>query len=294
MTASEIKEKWIIADIDSSTVSIHGYKGNDTEIEIPAVVGNKTVTEIGSRAFRPESHKSQRAVYRALTKITLPNTIQSIGSEAFANCVGLEDINLPESLTHVSESVFSGCYSLKEITIPKSLKQLGTHMFSHCKSLEYCVFSSEETEISRGSFFQCANLKKLIVRDEKGEHPYFLFSNGWWNRLDYALTGCISLKEIYFSDKTTVIWEGICCHCASLKQIIIPNGVQCIQMHAFSECNSIKEVHIPASVKRIDTWAFSSLENLEMIVVDNPNIDISPDAFVKCPKLMPINLPTMK
>jgi len=67
-----------------------------------------TVTSIGGDAFS-SCHK--------LTSITIPNNITNIGSWAFSNCTGLTSVTIPDSVTSIGVSAFNGCYKLTSVTI---------------------------------------------------------------------------------------------------------------------------------------------------------------------------------
>ncbi|MCH5324151.1 MAG: fibronectin type III domain-containing protein [Eubacterium sp.] len=88
------------------TVSISGYNGTDTSLEIPSVLGGKQVSAIGSQAF-----------YRcsSITDITVPDGVKSIGSYAFEYCSKLEWIALPDSLTEIGVYAFMYCNSFKDV-----------------------------------------------------------------------------------------------------------------------------------------------------------------------------------
>lgn len=66
------------------------------------------------------------AFYRAfnLHKITLPESIKSIGECAFAYCYRLKQFNINEGVTKIGYGAFAGCRSLKSITIPGSVEDI--------------------------------------------------------------------------------------------------------------------------------------------------------------------------
>lgn len=81
---------------NEGTVVITGYTGSNADVSVPAEIEGKPVTEIGEKAFN------------RVSKVRLPNTLQSIGDLAFFDS-GLTRINLPESLTHIGAGAFAGC-----------------------------------------------------------------------------------------------------------------------------------------------------------------------------------------
>ncbi len=59
-----------------------------------------------------------------LVGIDIPDSVTSIGYQAFYGDSNLADITLPKNLTHLGYQAFSNCQSISELTIPKSLKML--------------------------------------------------------------------------------------------------------------------------------------------------------------------------
>lgn len=99
------------------------------DIVIPSKVryNNKdyTVNAIGGSAF---GHNIK------VMSITMPNTIQFIGSGAFAWCSNLKSIQLSEKLIELGHSAFNGT-SIEEITIPMGVKEITQFTFD-CNNLK--------------------------------------------------------------------------------------------------------------------------------------------------------------
>ena len=72
----------------------------------------------------------------SIEKIVLPDSIRSIGDYAFAFCINIESINIPSGLSVMNEGILSGCYSLKSISIPANVKSIKEGAVEICLSLE--------------------------------------------------------------------------------------------------------------------------------------------------------------
>ena len=72
--------------------------------------------------------------------ITIPNSVTSIGFNAFWGCDSLTSIEIPNSVTSIGSSAFRDCDSLMNVTIGNSITRIGYYVFSHCDNLTSIAF----------------------------------------------------------------------------------------------------------------------------------------------------------
>ena len=192
---------------NKNKTTLIAYRAKETNYTIP-----NSVTTIGEDAF---------SYCNSLTSINIPNSVTTIGDGAFSNCNSLTSINIPNSVTTIGESAFWGCYSLTSINIPNNVTTIGNRAFGACFSLTSINIPNSVTTIGGGAF-----------------------------------SNCNSLTSINIPNNVTTIGEGAFWQCFSLTSINIPNGVTTIGEKAFWECTSLTSINIPNSVTTIGNSAF--------------------------------------
>ena len=99
----------------------------------------------------------------AMTSVTIPDSVESIGNWAFAGCTGLSQIVLPDSVITIGEGAFHGCDKLTSITLSKKLTKIGNFAFYGCNGLSAIDLPATLTEIGSAAFFGCQGLTKLDI-----------------------------------------------------------------------------------------------------------------------------------
>lgn len=95
-----------------------------------------------------------------LTSIQIPNSVTSIEEGAFGNCYNLASIDIPNSVVTIGNATFYSCSRIKEIIIPNSVKSIGDNAFDSCHSLTDVVIPCSVTNIGNEAF-QCFRLKNV-------------------------------------------------------------------------------------------------------------------------------------
>ena len=101
-----------------------------SEVVIPSAYKGKDVTQIIRNGFENADK---------LKKITISNSVTTIGVGAFLKCTSLTSVVIPDSVTTIEAVAFDKCTSLTSIVIPDSVTTIEAVAFRDCTSLTiYC------------------------------------------------------------------------------------------------------------------------------------------------------------
>lgn len=101
-----------------------------------------------------------------LASVTLPNTLETIESQAFVN-TGLTEINIPETVTSIGNEAFYGCDKLTSITIPISVRSIGRDAFYECNSLTTVNYRGNQEQWNSISIYQDDNSNESLINANK-------------------------------------------------------------------------------------------------------------------------------
>ncbi len=87
-----------------------------------------------------------------LTSVTIPNSVTSIGEEAFMAC-GLTSLTIPNSVTSIGYRAFEGCSGLTSVTLGTSVKVIEGLAFRGCTAIETITcYSMRPPTVNNGAF----------------------------------------------------------------------------------------------------------------------------------------------
>ena len=223
---------------------------------------------------------------KGLERIEIPDTVQSIGYEAFYKCGSLTDVKIGSGVTEIAYAAFEYCDKLAEIVIPNSVVEIGTNSFYECKSLSSVKLSSNLKTLSYGAFYNCDKLTSIIIPKslEKATGTTSAISG------DGPFSECDNLKNITFEAGTTRIAEHLFGNCKGLEKIEIPDTVQSIGYEAFYKCGSLTDVKIGSEVTKIGDGAFEDCGKLAEIIIPKKVKSLGEYCFEACSSLKEIDI----
>lgn len=100
---------------EENTLTLVGTVSQAERIVVPEKVSGLTVVALDRNAF----------AYSYVKEIILPDTIETIGAQAFIGCENLETIVLPKNLKQIEPGAFARCYNLKSVTMYAGVEWIG-------------------------------------------------------------------------------------------------------------------------------------------------------------------------
>ena len=146
-----------------------------------------SVTSIGDYAFSN----------RNIISITIPNTVTSIGEDAFSWCEVLTSVIIGNSVTNIGRSAFNGCTKLTAVSIPDSVTSIGEDAFNYCASLMNVTIGNSVTEIGDYAFSSCTGLTSIKYNGTIAQWNAITKGNYWNSE--------VPATEVVCTDGTTSI-----------------------------------------------------------------------------------------
>ena len=259
------------------------------------------VTAIGEAAFYG---------CNKLTNVTIPASIQTIGSEAFGRCFSLRSFTVDEASTTFKavDGVLMNKLGTKLIaypndsesvyTVPSSVVEIAPWAFLYCSRLTEVKLPANLTTIGDAAFYGCSALERVNI-------PNKVATIGLW-----AFSECSSLTSLTLPALVSTIGDGAFSFCSNLTDIFVKTGntsfvsadgvlldynrhivvacpgakgpslsleatIDSIRPQAFYGCKALTSLSLPSALSAIGQNPFVFCENLAEINVDQNNVTLA-------------------
>ena len=264
---------------------------------------------IESFAFGNASPSGGRlAVQTNVSEVVIPDSVVSIGEQAFANRDNLKTLVMSENIEHIAKYAFSGtawyeaqpegCICFNDLlyeykgdfpegttfTVPLFIKKISENAFAGKKGLKKIVIPDGVILDGSNIFDRCTSLEEAVLPSDLKELPDGTFSNTGLKSITLpdglevigknAFSGTANLKRVTLPDSLEVIEESAF-RSGGLTEIVIPDSVTTIGQYAFSGCRSLLSVTLGKGVKKIEKGAFEECTTL-FEVYNLSDLEITP------------------
>lgn len=205
----------------------------------------------------------------SLTSIELPESVNSIGSYAFAACSSLTSFIFPPQIIVIPNNIFTSS-GLANVTIPESVISIGDNAFSNCKNLEEITIGQSVIQLGKSVFENCYKLKSLTIEEGITAIP------------SQAFDGCNSLTTLTIPSTVTSIADKAF-DCPNLKEIsYLGKNLPAISSNSFNSNNySQATLNVYKTVypnfKKSSLWG--QFANISIIPVLATNIVVVPSSI---------------
>ena len=262
----KIPEKVYYDGIAYNVTAIESYAfsscANLTSIDIP-----NSVKTIGEQAFRASG----------LLSIIIPNNVTTIKDWAFYECTNLTTAVIGNNVSNFGSYIFRDCSNLISVTILDGVTMIGSGAFMNCKSLITATIPNSVTSIGGSAFSGCSGLISVYI------------GNSVKSIGAQAFSGCGSITSVHISDI-----EAWCKIDFNVEWIDYNNGKLSnpltIAKHLYVNDQEITELEIPNSITSINDGVFYGWENLIAVTIPSSVISIGQYAFGYC-GFTSINIP---
>ena len=264
------------------------------------------VTDIGDSAFSGCN----------LNALTLPESLEKIGSWAFYHNRSVKSINIPAKVKTIEEWAFTYC-GLTELVIPEGVTTIGQRAFFN-NSLQNLTLPSTITSIGESAFYDNNRFLSIIcnaatpptlgadvfgrsittcIKVPMASIAAYRQAEGWKNFINYYGGEMISDGITYwFNEKEAMVAVAE----AALTEANIPSAVefegnrcQVIKINdkVFSGNTNLTTVSLPDNLVEIGAFAFNECKNLASVALPESLTTLGDRAFYACRYLESVKIP---
>ena len=233
-----------------TAIGEYAFNPSRTITNVSSVFIPATVTSIGRLAFRC-------CKFLATVTFAEGSQLKSIGALAFSGTDQahpiFKEIQIPDSVETISTNAFYCCQDLESITLPASLKTIEISVFDGCSSLETVFYDgplAQWSQINTSNGFLGYSCPSLVMGDYTAQF--------------------ISVEDDPFAEPIPKKTVTITKYTGTESTVILPSTISSwpvtkIGEDAFQDNTTITSVTIPASVTEIGANAFAGCTNLTSV-----------------------------
>jgi hypothetical protein len=253
----------------------------DTDADRGVITFAQPLTVLDDQAFYLASPYDPQDVM--LKSVSLPESVQIIGKEAFRNNWPLQSVHMGNNVTVIGERAFGNCQSLKEIHLSNSLQALGHYAFSQCISLPGIELPASLTTIpakwpdwpdmstvnesGNNPFYFCERLSAFSGPLASADGAFLLTDNG--ERLVSIAINNPAVENNCIIPAGVKVMGPVSLAFGGFSSIVFPDGLESLESAVFYQCTDITEITIPASLQTL-AGDFISSSTIQKVFMKSP------------------------
>ncbi len=215
-----------------TNISITGYTGTSTHVEIPDTIAMLPVSAIYPYAFDSRTN---------ILNLVVPGSIQSIMYEAFSGCSSLTNVEFQDGVNGLDAPAFGGCVGIRSITLPASATNATHFAFSGCANLTNYSISSGSLSFSSIDGVWFSKDHKVLIGYPQGNSGRYIVPNGVTQIENGAFGECHRLDGVSLPETITDIQPNAFIN-SGIFGLTIPNGVDAIGYRTFYGCSRLERI----------------------------------------------------
>ena len=255
----------LLKTLDLADVSIRSYNGKrlangrnyspDNTLPEFCLLGSQIETIILPKGLKCMADGCLSA--SSITRIDIPESVDSIGTGACNNCISLTEVILPASVRYLPSQIFKGCRSLTVIKLPQTVEKLCYESFMGCTSLTEIRFPDALSIIEDRVFSGCKNLSDIC------------FTSSIQTIGEEAFTGTgLTIADMTACRSLNTLGDWAFSHCDNLGTAILPENLTTLGDGLFFDCNSLTAIAMPSGITRLANYMLkgSGLSDAEQAI----------------------------
>ncbi len=225
--------------------------------------------------------------------LIIPNSLFSIGHDAFYNCNGLSAVYYSGSIAQWCDMVFMGYGSnpllyahnlyinnemVTDLVIPETITSIKNYAFFGGTCITSLTIPDSVISIGNYAFYDCSGITTISIPNSVISIGFNAFDGtGWYNNLP---------NGIIYSDECCLGYKGN----RPTGALSIVNGTRLIAAQAFYFCNGLTLLEIPNTMITIGDNAFERCNSLTEVIVfgvNTPSLGLYGFYGVSCPIYVP-------
>ena len=237
-----------------------------------------------------------------LKTLHIGEAVTIITPELFKGCRFEGEIVIPNSVTSVGRDAFTSCTGITEVTIGEGVASMGIlpqygAVFNNCTSLATVFFNAVNcADMTYSNLFEnCPALTSLYIGNNVGRIPSKAFKNCSFSGTiiipnsvteigGEAFTNCSNITAVTIGEGLTKTNGQIFSGCTGLATVNY-NAINCTNWNTYEtwkDCTSLDTLFIGTNVESIPNGIFKDCSFACNLVLPNSLLTIGENAFQNC------------